>query len=485
LQPRAPDAFDTEPETDAEFATWIGKVLAGKYEIDGLLGKGGMGIVASGRQLQLDRPVAIKLLRRSLSADPRLMQRFEREARAIARMRSDHVVRVIDVGVVDGLPFIVMERLVGNDLATELAAGPFAIPLAIEYVLQACVAIGEAHAGGIVHRDIKPSNLFLASGIGSRRQLKVLDFGVSKWLCSSADSEFVTGERSLIGTPAYAAPEQLTRPESVDERADIWSLGLVLYHALSGAVPFKSDSVPRLCAQILTSEPRPLANVPRQLSRVVLRCLRKDPDQRFRNVAELAQALAPFAPTNALYLVEAVTTFAKATSPGLGEPRNETSVQEAGSALHTASEFTQDTEAREVTVSRRSSRAAAAAALGLALASAASIFLLRAPAPENRKPAKPDTGTQSGARSALASAPERVQVPAPVASPLLEPPVSPPPSASAAGRRSRASRISLRVANGPAPVASPSTPMASSTPKAGDAQSVAPARDFDSSLYRR
>jgi serine/threonine-protein kinase len=291
-----------------------GRVVAGRYRIDSILGRGGMGVVAAGLQLDLERPVAIKFLRASLARDARPIRRFAREARAIAKMRSEHVVRVFDVAEEDGVPFIVMERLHGCDLAAELTRGPLPVALTVEYVLQACEAIAEAHSLGIVHRDLKPSNLFLAEGFADRRTLKVLDFGVSKWLgpAPDLDTPLSTSEGSFIGTPAFVSPEQLTRPESVDGRTDVWALGVVLYQCLSGRLPFEADSVPRLCAQILTAEPRPLASslgVPEGLEAVILRCLRKELHERYASIAELAQALRPFAVQGSLHLLDSIRSL--------------------------------------------------------------------------------------------------------------------------------------------------------------------------------
>lgn len=193
-----------------------GHVLAGKYRIEGILGRGGMGVVVAGHQLSLDRPVAIKFLRRFTTESHR--QRFTREAMAVAKMTSEHAVRVFDAGEEDGIPFIVMERLMGHDLATELADAPLSVENTISYLLEGCEAIAEAHALGIVHRDIKPSNLFLADGPNGRKLLKVLDFGVSKLLPSTGgpDTGTSTADACLVGTPAYASPEQLISPSAVD-----------------------------------------------------------------------------------------------------------------------------------------------------------------------------------------------------------------------------------------------------------------------------
>ena len=274
-----------------------GHLLAGKYRVDGAIGRGGMGVVAAGHQLSLDRPVAIKFLRQALAGTAR--QRFTREAMAIARMQSEHVVRVFDAGEEDGVPFIVMERLVGNDLAAELERGPLRPEVAVSYLREACEAIAEAHSVGIVHRDLKPSNLFIAEGANGRRIVKVLDFGVSKWLGSAPDEEtpLSTADHGLVGTPAYVSPEQLATPGAVDGRTDLWALGVVLFQCLSGKRPFEVRGIPQLCAAILTAqtpELEPNLGVPEALRAVIRRCLRKKPSERYQSVDELAAALAAF-----------------------------------------------------------------------------------------------------------------------------------------------------------------------------------------------
>ncbi|HVR19017.1 MAG TPA: serine/threonine-protein kinase, partial [Polyangiaceae bacterium] len=185
----------------------VGHLVAGKYRIDGILGEGGMGVVAAGHQLNLDRPVAIKFLRQTLGESAR--QRFTREAMAIAKLENEHVVRVYDAGEERGQPFIVMERLVGNDLADELRLGPLDSEMAVRYLLEACEALADAHSQGIVHRDLKPSNLFIIKGANGRRSVKVLDFGVSKWLDNDPSDEtpLATGDHGFVGTPAYISPE--------------------------------------------------------------------------------------------------------------------------------------------------------------------------------------------------------------------------------------------------------------------------------------
>jgi serine/threonine-protein kinase len=322
----------------------VGSVVAGKYRIEGLLGRGGMGVVALGRQLELDRPVAIKFLRAPLALDARPLQRFVREARIIARMRSEHVVRVFDVGREMQVPFIVMERLRGHDLSKEIEGEPLSVERTVEFVLHACEALGEAHSLGIVHRDVKPSNLFVAEGFGGRESLKVLDFGVSKWLAPPRDlgTASISTEEGAVGTPAFASPEQLAHPEDIDGHTDVWALGVVLYQALSCALPFQAETIPALYSLIIGGAPAPFPNergVPAELVAVIERCLRRDPRERYASMLELARALAPFAAARALGIIDSLATLATAErAPEISEEP-----EELDSPLSTTLEFSQST----------------------------------------------------------------------------------------------------------------------------------------------
>jgi serine/threonine protein kinase len=278
-----------------------GEVLAGKFRVERVLGVGGMGVVVAATHLQLDQRVALKFVLPSGMQNAEAVERFAREARAAVRLRSEHVARVLDVGTMEtGSPYIVMEFLEGRDLATVLSeGGPLHAPLALDYVMQACEAIAEAHSLGIVHRDLKPRNLFLTKRVDGRPLVKVLDFGISKVTSpTGTDQMSLTRTTEVMGSPNYMSPEQLRSARNVDRRTDIWSLGVILYELLTGRVPFEAETVTQLCAMVLQDQPRPLndyrAELTMELTAVVFKCLEKDPAQRFQTVAELAHALEPF-----------------------------------------------------------------------------------------------------------------------------------------------------------------------------------------------
>jgi len=283
----------------------VGDVLAKKYRLERLVGEGGTGLVVSAQHLTLERRVAIKFLRTALASDE-IRLRFEREARAIAQIESEHVVLVFDVGALDdGSPFMVMEFLEGRDLARILKEdGPLPIEDSIDCMLQVCEALAQAHAAGIVHRDLKPANLFLTRREDGAPHVKVVDFGISKildpkLLQGDGGPKEMTSAFTVLGSPRYMAPEQLRNSKEVDARADLWSVGAVLFQLVTGQHAFEADSNVHVSLAVLTKEPallRELApHAPRELEAIVNRCLTKDVRGRFQSARELADALRPLA----------------------------------------------------------------------------------------------------------------------------------------------------------------------------------------------
>ncbi len=293
----------------------IGSLIAGKYRVDRVLGAGGMGVIFAGHHTALDQRVAIKILKPNAIDNAEFVTRFGREARAAARLKSEHVARVLDVGETEkGLPYMVMEYLSGKDLSRIVREkGPLAVQDACEYVLQACEALAEAHAAGIIHRDLKPANLFLTKGTDGTDLVKVLDFGISKIVSPSGDdgpSEGLTQTQAMIGSPHYMSPEQLKSARDVDSRTDIWSLGGVLFKLLTNQPAFEGSSTPELCVAILVGPLRSMReirpDIPADLEAIVAKCLSKDANERFATVSDLARALSRFAPAGTRSSVERI-----------------------------------------------------------------------------------------------------------------------------------------------------------------------------------
>src|SRR5678816_4399193 len=276
----------------------IGEVLAGKYKVEHVLGVGGMGVVVAARHIQLEQKVALKFLRPEAMQSKEAVERFLREARAAVRLRSEHVAKVTDGGTLDsGAPYMVVEFLDGADLSQIVhATGSITIEEAVYFVLQACEAIAEAHSLGIIHRDLKPQNLFVTRRVDGKPLVKVLDFGISKTLDTQSGLS-LTRTSSIMGSPLYMSPEQMRSSKNVDQRSDIWALGVILYELLTGHVPFEAESVPELCLKVVQDEPASPKSVRPEiqegLNAVVLKCLEKTASNRFSNVAELAAALEP------------------------------------------------------------------------------------------------------------------------------------------------------------------------------------------------
>ncbi len=282
----APEGFTVQP----------GTLLAGKYQVTGTLGRGGMGVVVSATHTVLKRPVALKFL--LPGASQTTVERFLREAQSAASLQSEHVARVSDTGTLEnGSPYIVMEFLQGKDLAQLLEErGVIRLPDAVDYILQTLEAIAEAHSRGIVHRDLKPSNLFIAMRSDGSSVVKVLDFGLAK--ADMTEGRKLTQKDTILGTPYYISPEQFRSSSTVDSRSDLWSLGVILYEMLSGKRPFTGRSPGEVLTAIFEGIPRSVRerrpDVPAEVEAIVRKLLTRDVNERFQSAGELAQALAPF-----------------------------------------------------------------------------------------------------------------------------------------------------------------------------------------------
>jgi eukaryotic-like serine/threonine-protein kinase len=278
----------------------VGDVIDARYSVERILGHGGMGVVVAARRLGVGNLVALKFPLAHHAHRSDIAERLLREARAAMALRSEHSVRIFDVGLHKGIgPYLVMEYLLGHDLARAMdQEGRLSIETAIEHTLQACEALSEAHALGIVHRDIKPSNLFLTRRPDGSPLVKVIDFGLARNF-DSARYIPLTGSGVPLGSPPFMAPEQMRNADGIDARADVFSLGATLYSLIAGSPPFPGKSIVEVHARVMAGVP-PIrehrAEVHPDLEALLNRCLQSTAEARFANMADLAEALAPLAP---------------------------------------------------------------------------------------------------------------------------------------------------------------------------------------------
>ncbi len=275
----------------------VGRVLAGRYHLVRLLGDGGMGAVYKAADQVLRRFVAIKLLHPAVAESPSSVERFEREARAAAAIGHPNIIDILDFGKEERRPYMVMEYLRGRSLSHVIATdGALPIKRAATIAIHTLAGLQAAHDRGILHRDLKPANLMLVVRFGDRNFVKVCDFGFAALLDSGrADARALTPERTLVGTPAYAAPERLRGDDRRDPRIDVYSVGVVLYEMLAGRRPFDAPSFRELARKVRKEEPPPLRqlrpDVPAELEIIVLRALAKDREQRWPTAEAFGEAL--------------------------------------------------------------------------------------------------------------------------------------------------------------------------------------------------
>ena len=278
-----------------------GHIIDGKYRITRLLGTGGMGAVYEGENIRIRRKVAIKVLHGSVSSQPDVVARFEREAQASALVGSEHICEVLDLGELpDTSRYMVMEYLEGDTLSGLIKkSGRLTPPQSIPVLLQILDALGAAHAAGIIHRDLKPDNVFiLPQKSGITNFVKILDFGVSKFSQLGGEAMNVTRAGSVVGTPYYMSPEQARGSSAIDQRTDIYAIGVLLYQASTGQVPYQAETFNELLFKIvLEVAPPPQVYVPDmdpEFAAIIQRAMAREPDQRYQSCAQFREALAQF-----------------------------------------------------------------------------------------------------------------------------------------------------------------------------------------------
>jgi serine/threonine-protein kinase len=270
----------------------VGGVLGGKYQLERILGEGGMGVVFEATHTWTSRRVAVKLLHPELSRDKSVAQRFLQEARSAAAIQHPNVVDVLDMGAeADGTVYLVLELLEGEDLASRLARGSMSLVETLNVLMPVMGALASAHDRGIIHRDLKPENIFLHQEQGSL-QPKVLDFGLAKVIEQDRNNKTRSG--IIMGTPHYLAPEQARADKNLGPPADVWAMGVLLYECISGELPFYADNATGVIIKVCSEDPPPLgerAHVPREIEYVVHRALARDIADRFPDMRALAVAL--------------------------------------------------------------------------------------------------------------------------------------------------------------------------------------------------
>jgi len=372
----------------------IGTVVGGRYEVNGVLGKGGFGVVYDAKHVELETPVALKVLRRRLTEDARLFGRFQQEARSSAAIGHPNIVQVFDLGKDEHGAYIAMEKLEGEELADRLERDhPLPEALVARIGAEVADAMAAAHERGVIHRDLKPQNVFLAR-VGRRDDMaKVIDFGIAKLLHRVEGDLTQTGQ--LFGTPRFMAPEQLRGAKNVDERVDVYAIGALLYRALTGAYPYDGETYPELLLQIMSDTPPPISrfrpDLTERMAEIIDKAMAKRPDDRFANAGELAEALyehAETAPTDA--------------PTDLPEPVARPDRIEASTGPLSEERGAQPAEAERpptaATGSRRSGLLVAGGALALGIAAVAAFVVWSGLSDGGRAEPAPVVRTRAGAR---------------------------------------------------------------------------------------
>ncbi|MEM9070608.1 MAG: serine/threonine-protein kinase, partial [Myxococcota bacterium] len=286
----------------------IGMMLQDRYRVVRKLGEGGMGAVYEGEHVLIKRRVAIKCLHAQFAQNAEVVARFRREAQAATSIGHENIIEVTDMGLFDdGTVFMVLEYLEGRDWSDVIEAqGAMSLGRVVRILSQVCDALGAAHAKGIVHRDLKPENIYLIERSGNPDFVKVLDFGISKFMDPEGPNHSMTRTGTTLGTPYFMSPEQARGSKEVDGRTDLYALGVILFHSLTGRYPFDDESFPalilKICHEAAPSVRTLRPDLPEAVDAIVSRLLSKEPRERFQDCASLKAALSPFADVDTIPL---------------------------------------------------------------------------------------------------------------------------------------------------------------------------------------
>lgn len=384
----------TTQERTLEALVRPGTMFDAKHRVVRELGRGGMGAVLEAENVGLGSKVALKVMLPALAHDAALVERFLREARATARVSSEHVARVLDVASLpQGTPYLVMELLQGETMGAYIDRGAVRDSEAYLLLLQVCEGLAHAHAAGLVHRDLKPENVFIVRRRSGEPCAKILDFGIAK---DVAQATAMTATSEAFGSPSYMSPEQIKSSRSVDARSDVWALGVVAFELFSKTLPFPGQTVFEVGARVLGDPPIALASLrpdlPAPVVAAVMACLEKARERRTPDVAHFAEALAPFVPGGSGMVAGIREVLAASQLPSIGHTAVETmsNVDAPSRAAEQETQLTVTTR-REHPLGGKRGAAVALASLGLAVGVLAIVLRMRGHAVADPPPIAPAT----------------------------------------------------------------------------------------------
>lgn len=456
-----------------------GQLVAGRFQLDRMIGRGGMGSVWKARDGRLDMPCAVKFIEGEIAQNPEATMRFEREAKAAAQLRSPHVVQILDHGVWEGMPYIAMELLEGEDLGKRLSGrGRLSPAETAGIITQVCRALSKAHTSGIVHRDLKPDNIFLCRD-DDREIAKVVDFGIAKATNNSLEMDSKTRTGSLLGTPYYMSPEQASgaRDKPVDARSDLWSLAVIVYQCLTGALPFDGDALGDLLVKIIVGPiPKPsnvVNDLPLGFDDWWAKASNREPSQRYQTAKEFAESLSLVCGTSQMTDVMDRAVIQNALAANAADRSGQHAIGPTPTGGTMSRTIGQDLEGLEGLVPKKKSGAPLLVGGLLGVLALGGAFV----AMKGKSEPAPAAPASAVVAPAPVAAPVPVPTPAPVAEPVAahdagahaaEPEKAEPLAVAPAAKRSRGASVAPAPAPAPAPTPAPAAKPAAKPSSVGD-----------------